>query len=52
MENGVTGEIGLLVSTALGPRKEQGSAITLLPKMEELHVLAVAKGLKLAQVCF
>ena len=50
MEFGVTGEIGLLVIPALGPRKEPGSATRLLPKMEELHVLAVAKILQLAQV--
>jgi hypothetical protein len=51
MAYGVHGELGLLV-IPLGPRKEHGSAITLLPKMEELHVLAVAKNLQLAQVCF
>ena len=51
MENGVHGEIGLLV-IPLGPIKEQGAAIALLPKMEELHVLAVAKIGHLAEVCF
>ena len=52
MEDGVTGEIGLPVIPELGPRREPSIATHLLPKMEELHVLAVAKILQLAQVCF
>ena len=52
MEGGVTGEIRLPVIPELGPRREPGIATHLLPKMEELTVLAVAKILQLAQVYF